>query len=71
VASLVPEVYLLGTWMGMSLFMGGIGILIGSPICGVIADSSSGFSGALIFAASFTVAGGMLFILTYILRSRR
>lgn len=71
VASLVPEVHMIGTWMGMSLFMGGIGILIGSPISGVIADSSAGFSGALIFAASFTVAGGALFILTYVLRPKR
>lgn len=71
VASLVPDVRSIGTWMGMSLFLAGLGILIGSPIAGVLVNPlAESFSNALIFSGSFTCAGGFLFIATWIFRKK-
>lgn len=71
VASLVPDVRVIGTWLGMTLFVAGLGILIGSPISGVLVDSVTGsFSKAFIFSGSFTSVGGVLFLVTWILRRK-
>jgi MFS family permease len=72
VSSLIPEVRLIGTWMGMAFFLAGVGILIGSPISGAISSGpTAGFSGAFIFSASFSLAGGIMFVVIWILRSRK
>jgi MFS family permease len=59
---LVPNMQLVGTWMGMSLCVAALGILIGSPIAGTIIDVVEGhFSHMLILSGSFTMSGGILF----------
>jgi MFS family permease len=71
VASLVPDVHVIGTWLGMTLFVAGLGILIGSPLAGVLIDSVTGsFSNAFIFSGSFTCVGGALFLVTWILKRK-
>lgn len=71
VASLAPDVRSIGTWLGMTLFVAGLGILIGSPIAGVLFDSATGsFSDAFIFSGSFTCAGGILFFMTWALHRK-
>ncbi|OBT58911.1 hypothetical protein VE04_00581 [Pseudogymnoascus sp. 24MN13] len=60
---LVPDMRLVGTWMGMSLCFAALGILIGSPIAGTIINVVEGhFSHMLILSGSFTMAGGIVFI---------
>jgi MFS family permease len=59
---LVPNMQLVGTWMGMSLCVAALGILIGSPIAGTIIDVVEGhFSHMLILSGSFTMSGGIVF----------
>ena len=71
VASLVPDVRVIGTWLGMTLFVAGLGILIGSPIAGVLVDPVTGsFSDAFIFSGSFTFVGGVLFLVAWIWRRK-
>lgn len=61
--TLVPEMQLVGTWMGMSLCFTALGILIGSPIAGTIINVVTGeFSHMLILSGSFTMAGAIVFI---------
>lgn len=69
IASLVPEMGLIGTWMGMSFCFSGIGILIGGPIAGTIINIvDDDFTGGLIFAGSVTVTGGLAFLAAKILK---
>jgi MFS family permease len=69
VAALVPDVSYIGTWMGMCLFVAGLGILIGSPIAGVLVKSGSrGFVDPFIFSGTFTIAGGILFCIAWAYR---
>lgn len=65
IATLAPNIALIGTWMGMSFCFAATGILIGNPIAGTIIDVPERrfaggfiFSGSLIFAAaaSFAIA---------------
>jgi MFS family permease len=62
IAGLVPEMQVMGTWMGMSFCCAAMGILIGSPIAGSVINLAEGhFSPALILSGSFTGAGGAIF----------
>lgn len=71
VASLVPDVRYIGTWMGMSLFVAGLGILIGSPIAGVLVKSGTrGFVDPFIFSGTFTITGAVLFCIAWACRKR-
>lgn len=68
VASLVPDMSRVGTWLGMELFVAGLGILIGSPIAGVLVDPVTGsFANVFIFAGSFNAAGCVLFVAAWII----
>ncbi|EHK49605.1 hypothetical protein TRIATDRAFT_50392 [Trichoderma atroviride IMI 206040] len=67
VASLVPDVRYIGTWMGMSLFVAGLGILIGSPIAGVLVTSGTrAFVDPFIFSGTFTITGAILFCIAWV-----
>jgi MFS family permease len=71
IASLVPDVRYIGTWMGMALFVAGLGILIGSPIAGVLVTSGTkGFVDPFIFSGTFTMTGGILFCIAWIYKRR-
>jgi MFS family permease len=57
IASLVPNLAVMGTWMGMSFCFAALGILIGSPIAGTIIHvEKNEFSGGFIFAGSLALA---------------
>ena len=71
IANLTPDLTMVGTWMGMSLFIGAFGLLIGNPIAGALLDvghgrfgSAQGFAGGMILGAAF------LFGIARMLRSR-
>ena len=56
VASLVPNLQLVGTWMAMSFVFAATGILIGNPIAGsIIKVSENEFSGGFIFSGSLLI----------------
>ncbi|KAM0254579.1 hypothetical protein ACHAQJ_006614 [Trichoderma viride] len=71
IASLVPDVRYIGTWMGMALFVAGLGILIGSPIAGVLVTTgTNSFVDPLILSGTFILTGGILFCVAWICRRR-
>ncbi|PQE32765.1 MFS monocarboxylate transporter protein [Rutstroemia sp. NJR-2017a WRK4] len=71
VASLVPELRLMGTWMGMCFCFAGLGFLIGNPIAGAIINiETNDFTGGLIFAATTVIAGSVAFIGVRILKMK-
>lgn len=63
VASLVPDMSVVGTWMGMAFCFAASGILIGNPIAGtIIHDPQNQFSGGFIFAGSLVMASAALYL---------
>ncbi|KAK3369967.1 putative monocarboxylate permease [Podospora didyma] len=67
VAFLCPDLSMLGTNLGMTMFTSGLGLLIGSPVAGAIIDhqSSAGgvvYWGALTFAGGFVIVGSLLLV---------
>jgi MFS family permease len=71
IAALVPEMQLVGTWMGISFCFFAAGILIGSPIAGTIIDvDANKFTGGLIFTGSLNTAAAAILILTWWVKTR-
>jgi len=65
VASLAPNMQLVGTWMGISFCFAAMGVLIGNPIAGTIINvPQNQFTGGFIFAGSVVIAAGVLFSVT-------
>jgi MFS family permease len=63
VASLVPNLRLVGTWMGMSFVFAATGVLIGNPIAGsIIKVSKNEFSGGFIFSGSLVIGATACFV---------
>ena len=63
IASISPDVGLVGTRMGMSFTFAGLGLLIGNPIAGTILSIPQGmFKGAQIFSAATLLAGSIVFV---------
>ena len=72
VASLAPDLSLVGTWMGMSFIFAGLGLLIGNPIAGTILNvADAKFKGAQAFAAAAMVAGTAIFAIARVLVARK
>lgn len=59
VSSLVPHMRIVGTWMGMTAFISGLGLLVGTPVAGVILNS--GYLGLQLFCGA-TIAVATIFI---------
>ena len=69
VASLVPNMGLVGTWMGMSFVFAATGILIGNPIAGAIINvPENQFSGGFIFAGSVVMGAAICFIAAKVIK---
>ncbi|MCJ1227510.1 hypothetical protein MMC12_004166 [Toensbergia leucococca] len=67
VAKLTPDMAVVGTWMGMSLAIGALGLLIGNPIAGALVNLSErefyraqAFSGAAILAGAVLIGGARM-----------
>ena len=70
IAKLVPEMRLVGTWMGMSFSFAGLGFLIGNPIAGaILKPSAHKFHGGIAFSASTVMAGAIAIVMVWLLRS--
>lgn len=71
VASLVPDMSLVGTWMGMSFCFAAVGILIGNPIAGTIIDvGKNQFSHGFIFTGSLVIASAALYLATKLTKTQ-
>jgi MFS family permease len=63
IATIVPDLSKIGTWMGMSFAFGGLGLLIGNPIAGAILERQHGdFVAAQCFSAGTVLVGAVLLI---------
>lgn len=73
VAFLAPDLSKIGTRIGMTLFVAGIALLIGSPIAGAIVDQQSHaggltFWGMLVFAGVVVLVGGVCLVITRVVK---
>jgi MFS family permease len=62
VATLTPNMAMIGTWMGMSFCFAATGILIGNPIAGTIINvPENRFTGGFVFSGSLILAAAASF----------
>ncbi|KAL8867907.1 MAG: hypothetical protein Q9174_005354, partial [Haloplaca sp. 1 TL-2023] len=70
--SLTPEMTVVGTWIGMSLFVAAFGLLIGNPIAGALVHvEDQDFVAAQAFAGGTIMLGAMLMLLAMVIRMRQ
>ena len=71
IAILTPDMTRVGTRLGMCFTFAGLGLLIGNPIAGTMANIPNGeFHGAQIFSAATLTTGVAMFTLTWVLLMR-
>ena len=71
IATLSPDMSLVGTRMGMSFTAAGLGLLIGNPIAGAILNVPKGrFHGAKAFSAATIMGGAAMFMILCLMRMR-
>ncbi len=71
IAGLTPDMSVVGTWMGMSLFVAAFGLLIGNPIVGALINvGEKKFAGGQGFAGGVIMAGGFLLLMAAIAKAR-
>ena len=73
VAFLCPDLSKIGTRLGMTLAVGGLGLLVGSPVAGAILDSQSSperqeYWGLFVFSGVLVFIGGLLQTVTRVLK---
>ena len=61
-ASIIPDLGLLGTWMGMASVFNGFGSLIGPPVCGALLKSTGKYLGVQLFSG-FTLVLTTVFLM--------
>ncbi|GFF28591.1 riboflavin transporter MCH5 [Aspergillus udagawae] len=72
IATLVPSLEVVGTWMGMSFTAGATGLLIGNPLAGLLIDVEEGeFARGFIFAASMIMAATIIYLIILVAKGRR
>jgi MFS family permease len=60
-----PSLHIAGTRVGMVLFIGSIGVLIGNPIGGTILNGRSGFDGLEAFTGATLLASSVLLVVAW------
>lgn len=60
-ASIIPDLGLLGTWMGMASVFNGFGSLIGPPVCGALLKATGEYLGVQLFSG-FTLVLTAVFL---------
>lgn len=69
---LTPDMSVVGTWLGMMLFVSAFGLLIGSPIAGLLVKiEQKDFVAAQGFAGGVILLGGLSMLLALITRARQ
>ncbi len=71
IVDLTPEMSVVGTWMGMSLFIAAFGLLIGNPIAGALINTQKKrFGPEQGFAGGVILLGALLFTAAIVLKGR-
>lgn len=60
IAHMCPKMYLLGTWMGMTAFVSGLGLIIGNPVAGAILKDGSWMEMQLYCGVFVAIAAGLV-----------
>ena len=67
IVDLTPEMSILGTWMGMSLFITAFGLLFGNPIVGALVNTpkrrfgaGQGFAGGVVLLGALLLTAAMM-----------
>ena len=69
---LTPDLSLVGTWMGMSIFIAAFGLLIGNPIAGALVNvEKKDFAAAQGFAGGVILIGASLMLLALMAKARQ
>ncbi|OJZ83018.1 hypothetical protein ASPFODRAFT_83516 [Aspergillus luchuensis CBS 106.47] len=63
IAKITPEPQLIGTYLGMALFVVAIAGLTGTPICGALIDRYNSFTQAAAFSGSCVMFGAVVILL--------
>lgn len=72
IVGLTPDMSVVGTWMGMSLFVASFGLLVGNPIAGALVDIRDGkFEHAQGFAGGTVLGGAALMGAALVVRRRQ
>lgn len=70
--SLTPEMPVVGTWIGMSLFVAAFGLLTGNPIAGLLVHvETKDFVGGQAFAGGTIILGAVFMLMALLVRSRQ
>lgn len=72
IVELTPDLSVVGTWMGMSLFIGSFGLLVGNPIAGALVNvPKERFAAAQGFAGGVILLGAVFMCVALVLKSRQ
>ena len=72
IVELTPDMTVVGTWLGMSLFVAAFGLLIGTPVAGSLIDiEKKQFVPAQAFTGGVILLGGLLMLMALIVQSRK
>ena len=72
IVELTPDMSVVGTWMGMSLFIAAFGLLIGNPIEGALINiEKRKFAAGQGFAGAVILLGALLFITANVLQRQQ
>ena len=71
IVDLTPDMSVVGTWMGMCLFIAAFGLLIGNPIVGALINiERKRFAAGQGFAGAVILLGALIFITAIVLQRR-
>lgn len=72
IVALTPNMSVVGTYMGMSIFVAAFGLLIGNPIVGSLVDvAKQRFVPGQAFAGGTILLGGVLMLIALVIRARQ
>ena len=72
IVGLTPDLIVVGTWLGMSLFVAAFGILVGNPIAGALVNiQKKQFLAAQGFAGGVILLGALLMLMALVTRARQ
>ncbi|KAJ8101775.1 major facilitator superfamily domain-containing protein [Lipomyces tetrasporus] len=66
--SLSPDMKMIGTRMGMSFAVAGLGLLIGTPIAGALLKTPAGYTATILFCGAAVAAGAIFVVMTRALK---
>ena len=72
IVELTPDMRVVGTWLGMSLFVASFGLLIGTPIAGALVNiQKKQFVPAQVFTGAVIFLGGFSMLMALVIHARK